>query len=174
MSSAFPSDVVSTLCLYYLLVDAHVGKALFADAIVGALKNSGKTVILVTHALHFLSQCDHVYTLRNGRIAEQGTYDDLLVRQGEFARLISEFGGKAEKDREEDQEDEAEAIESVPTTSSNINTVLQEAKQKAIDAIKSGTGSGKLEGRLIRAERRTTGSVGWRSMYHSSALLSKY
>ena len=44
-------------------VDAHVGKALFADAIVGALRNNGKTVILVTHALHFLSQCDYVYTL---------------------------------------------------------------------------------------------------------------
>ena len=45
------------------IVDAHVGKALFADAIVGALRNNGKTVILVTHALHFLSQCDYVYTL---------------------------------------------------------------------------------------------------------------
>ena len=44
-------------------VDAHVGKALFADAIVGALRNQGKTVILVTPALHFLSQCDYIYTL---------------------------------------------------------------------------------------------------------------
>ena len=34
-----------------------------ADAIVGALRNQGKTVILVTHALHFLSQCDYIYTL---------------------------------------------------------------------------------------------------------------
>ena len=46
-----------------LPVDAHVGKALFADAIIGALRNRGKTVILVTHALHFLSQCDYIYTL---------------------------------------------------------------------------------------------------------------
>ena len=45
------------------VVDAHVGKALFADAILGALRNQGKTVILVTHALHFLSQCDYIYTL---------------------------------------------------------------------------------------------------------------
>ena len=45
-------------------VDAHVGKALFADAILGALRNRGKTVVLVTHALHFLSQCDYVYTIQ--------------------------------------------------------------------------------------------------------------
>ncbi len=45
------------------IVDAHVGKALFADAIIGALRNKGKTVLLVTHALHFLSQCDYIYTL---------------------------------------------------------------------------------------------------------------
>ena len=46
-----------------IIVDAHVGKALFNDAIIGALRNSGKTVILVTHALHFLPQCDYIYTL---------------------------------------------------------------------------------------------------------------
>ncbi|KAH8099948.1 ABC protein [Cristinia sonorae] len=137
-------------------VDAHVGKALFADAIIGALHNQGKTVILVTHALHFLSQCDYVYTLKNGRIAEQGSYDDLVSHQGEFARLIEEFGGKAEKE----EEDEEEAIEAAPETPGNV--ALEDAKQKAVDAIKSGTGTGKLEGRLIRAERRTTGSVGWR------------
>lgn len=51
----------------YFIVDAHVGKALFADAILGALRNQGKTVILVTHALHFLSQCDYVYTLAVSR-----------------------------------------------------------------------------------------------------------
>lgn len=105
----------------------------------------------MTHALHFLSQCDYVYTLQNGRIAEQGTYDSLLSHQGEFSRLISEFGGRAEK--EEEEEEEEEAIEQLPKASGSA--VLEEAKQKAVDAIKSGSGTGKLEGRLIRAERRT-------------------
>lgn len=142
-------------------VDAHVGKALFADAITGALKNHGKTVILVTHALHFLPQCDYIYTMQNGRIAEQGTYEDLLNRHGEFARLMAEFGGKKEEEKEERDEKEEDAIEEAPTASGS--TTLQDAKQKSIEAIKSGSGTGKLEGRLIRAERRTTGSVGWRS-----------
>lgn len=40
-------------------VDAHVGQALFTNAILG-LRAQGKTVILVTHALHLLSQVDHI------------------------------------------------------------------------------------------------------------------
>jgi ABC-type nitrate/sulfonate/bicarbonate transport system ATPase subunit len=40
-------------------VDAHVGRALFQNAILG-LKAQGKTVVLVTHALHFLPQVDYI------------------------------------------------------------------------------------------------------------------
>ncbi|KAI0073467.1 ABC protein [Panus rudis PR-1116 ss-1] len=136
-------------------VDAHVGKALFADAIVGACRNRGKTVLLVTHALHFLSQVDYIYTLSNGRVAEQGTFQELVDAHGEFARLIQEFGGKSEK--EERQEEEEEAVEGVP----KMNADIDEAKVKARSAERAGAGTGKLEGRLIVAEKRSTGSVGW-------------
>lgn len=33
-------------------LDAHIGQAIFDNAMVGALKQQGKTVLLVTHALH--------------------------------------------------------------------------------------------------------------------------
>ena len=139
-------------------VDAHVGKALFAEAILGALRNKGKTVILVTHALHFLSQCDYVYMLENGRIEEHGDFQALLEQGKNFARLMKEFGGQAK--REEEEEASEEAIEGIPKMNSDIN----EAKIKSESAIKAGTGTGKLEGRLIVAEKRTTGSVGWSGM----------
>ncbi|KAG1888473.1 P-loop containing nucleoside triphosphate hydrolase protein, partial [Suillus fuscotomentosus] len=58
-------------------VDANVGKSLFQDAIVGALRNRGVTVILVTHVIHFLSQVDYIYTL-NGVFMVSGTYEDLV------------------------------------------------------------------------------------------------
>ncbi|KAJ7878238.1 P-loop containing nucleoside triphosphate hydrolase protein, partial [Mycena leptocephala] len=58
-------------------VDANVGKALFRSAIQG-LVAQGKTVLLVTHALYFLAQCDYMYTLDGGRIAEAGTYPELI------------------------------------------------------------------------------------------------
>ncbi|KAI0784237.1 ABC protein [Abortiporus biennis] len=138
-------------------VDAHVGKALFADAILGALKNQGKTVILVTHALHFLSQCDYIYTIGNGRIEEQGTYQDLVKNQGEFARLMKEFGGMEREEEEEAEEHDAIEAQPIAKTSG-----VDAAKEKSEKKIRSGAGTGKLEGRLIVAEKRTTGSVGWK------------
>ena len=78
---------------------------MFSDAILGALRSRGKTVILVTHALHFLSQCDYVYTVDNGHISAQGKYEDLIETNELFARLMKEFGGE-EKHSEEVEEEE--------------------------------------------------------------------
>ncbi|KAG0698327.1 ABC protein, partial [Suillus ampliporus] len=131
-------------------VDAHVGKSLFQDAIVGALRNRGITVILVTHAIHFLSQVDHIYTLNNGIITESGTYDELISRGGDFARLDLEFGGHASEEKDEDQAEEA-----TPQT----GITIEDVKLKSKKAREKATGSGKLEGRLIVKEKRSTGSV---------------
>ncbi|KAJ7833814.1 P-loop containing nucleoside triphosphate hydrolase protein [Mycena leptocephala] len=51
----------------------------------------GKTVLLITHVLHFLAQCDYIYTLDGGRIAEAGTYPELIARGGE---LIASLGAQ--------------------------------------------------------------------------------
>lgn len=128
-------------------VDAHVGKSLFHDAIVGSLRNQGKTVIFVTHALHFLSYCDYIYTLRDGRIAEQGTFQHLIEANGEFARLDKEFGGGGTS--EEPQP-------------SNQNTIITEdLKEKLASTSRrqAAAGTGKLEGKLIVKEHRSTGSI---------------
>ncbi|KAG1887345.1 ABC protein [Suillus subluteus] len=131
-------------------VDAHVGKSLFQDAIVGALRNRGITVILVTHAIHFLSQVDYIYTLNNGVITESGTYEELVSRGGDFARLDLEFGGHASEGKDEDQAEEV-------TLQTGIS--IDDIKLKSERAKEKATGSGKLEGRLIVKEKRSTGSV---------------
>ncbi|KAF5334268.1 hypothetical protein D9758_015549 [Tetrapyrgos nigripes] len=128
-------------------VDAHVGKALFHGAI-KSLVRQGKTVILVTHALHFLQHCDYIYTMDDGRITEHGTYDQLVDQDGEFARLDREFGGQ----------DDSEPKSPVKATN------LEEMKVKSENT--AGAGVGRLEGRLIVKEKRSTGSVSW-SVYGS-------
>ncbi|OJA16609.1 hypothetical protein AZE42_10766, partial [Rhizopogon vesiculosus] len=57
-------------------LDAHVDKAVFENVL---KRNTGKTRILVTHALHFLPDVDYIYTLVDGRIAERGTYLELMA-----------------------------------------------------------------------------------------------
>lgn len=54
-------------------VDAPVGRRVFADCIRTFLK--GKTVVLVTHQLHFLENVDHIVLLDQGRV--QTTADSL-------------------------------------------------------------------------------------------------
>ncbi|KAJ6471750.1 ABC protein [Mycena vitilis] len=131
-------------------VDANVGKALFHTAIQG-LVTQGKTVLLVTHALHFLSQCDYIYTLDGGRIAEAGTYPELIARGGEFARLDREFGGAPAEggtkgvDGEEEEEPQMQVVS------------IEDAKTRS----KGAEGTGKIEGKLIVKEQRTTGGVSW-------------
>lgn len=127
------------------LVDAHVGKALFHGAILG-LRNRGKSVILVTHALHFLSNCDYIYTLHDGHIAEHGTFDQLISKQGEFARLDKEFGG-SDSQAPSDEKNQISDVQN-----------LDEIKSKSHGSRGAG-GKDQLGGKLIVQERRTTGSV---------------
>ena len=48
-----------------------------------------KTVILISHRLANVAGADWIYVLRQGILAEQGTHEELLSRQGEYARLWS-------------------------------------------------------------------------------------
>jgi ABC-type multidrug transport system fused ATPase/permease subunit len=125
-------------------LDAGVGKAVFFNAIVGAL--SGKTRILVTHALHFLPHVDNIILMDEGRIVEQGSYSELKAKNGEFARLIREFG--SEEEAEERDENEAEAIDlSVPMKEYDRSTlvakgtahILMQAEERNSGALKKGT-----------------------------------
>ncbi|KAJ1032245.1 hypothetical protein NDA18_001737 [Ustilago nuda] len=132
-------------------VDAHVGKALFYNAIMG-LRAKGTTVLLVTHALHFLPDVDRIITLEDGHIAEMGTYDELNHANGPFQRLVLEFGGEKEQDEEEKKEDEDEAIEEADGK-----------KGKKVDRSHlTGGKGGEKAGTLMQAEERNTGSVSLR------------
>ncbi|KAJ3003550.1 hypothetical protein HKX48_001706 [Thoreauomyces humboldtii] len=61
-------------------LDAHVGQEIFLDCIKDGLK--GKTRVLVTHHLHTLPDVDHIVVLDHGRVAEQGSFKELIGSQG--------------------------------------------------------------------------------------------
>ena len=46
-----------------------------------------KTVIMITHRLGSVRHADYIYSLDGGRVAEQGTFADLLAAGGAFAEL---------------------------------------------------------------------------------------
>ena len=55
----------------------------------------GRTAILITHKLSSASIADRLIVLSNGRIAEQGTYEELLEKGGIFAGLHRNQGSFA-------------------------------------------------------------------------------
>ncbi|KAF9516365.1 hypothetical protein BS47DRAFT_1371770 [Hydnum rufescens UP504] len=122
-------------------VDAHVGQSLFNDAILG-LKARGKAVILVTHALHFLPQVDHVYHLANGVIHEEGTYEELISNGGLFSVLVRDFGSQNVR-QSQVHEDDAE---------------VQLDGNQAVNPAADG-GNAKVGRALMQIETRKIGSI---------------
>lgn len=53
-----------------------------------ALDSMGCTRIVIAHRLSTIRHCDRILVLDGGRIAEEGSYDDLIARNGIFADLI--------------------------------------------------------------------------------------
>ena len=56
----------------------------------GALSRllAGKTVIVIAHRMRTVMAADHVVVLDEGRVAEQGAPDELMGRDGLFARMV--------------------------------------------------------------------------------------
>ena len=43
----------------------------------------------MTHGLGFLPQVDYIYVMKNGRISQSGTYEELREEVGDFAEFLS-------------------------------------------------------------------------------------
>ncbi|KAI0283629.1 ABC transporter [Russula aff. rugulosa BPL654] len=82
-------------------LDAHVGESVFNNVLLDS--SSGATRILITHALHFLPKVDYIYYMIDGRIAERGTFKEMMANYGEFSRTFDEFVTKDQKSSQEEK-----------------------------------------------------------------------
>lgn len=75
-------------------LDPEVAAALFHECIVDFM--AGKTRLLVTNQLQFLSACEHIVVLKKGEIFEDGTSTELLAkRNSEVNRLMTQLSRKS-------------------------------------------------------------------------------
>lgn len=113
-------------------VDAHVGKKIFENCIAGTLGK--KTRVLVTHQLQFVSKTDQIVLLKEGKIAEKGSYQELMEDASEFSKLIKTHIHEKKEDHEEEKKEEENKEESKKEETS---TKLMTTEEKEIGNVDS-------------------------------------
>jgi ATP-binding cassette subfamily C (CFTR/MRP) protein 1 len=114
-------------------VDAHVGRHIFDNAIMGLLKN--KSRILATHQLWVLNRCDRIIWLEEGKIQAIDTFDNLMKDHAGF-QLLMETTAVEEKYEGQDHvnEDEIEAEKKTMTKKRKSATLMQ-AEERAVRSV---------------------------------------
>jgi ABC-type multidrug transport system fused ATPase/permease subunit len=115
-------------------VDAHVGRHIFDNAIMGLLKD--KCRILATHQLWVLSRCDRIVWMEGGKIQAIDTFDNLMRDNKGFQELM-----------------ETTAVEEKDDSEKQVVTTTEQSKEQQKKNKKGAA--------LMQQEERSVSSVPW-------------
>ena len=128
-------------------VDSHVARHIFRRVLssrTGVLR--GRTRLLVTHSLALLPEVDQIVVMEGGRVAEAGTYQQLMADgQGRFAAFVREHTNENARTTKGENNLPLNPLE----TSLAANSILLE----------ENTSSSPSSGQLITAEHLESGRV---------------
>ena len=72
-------------------IDTSLGSEIFENALM-PLKQSGTTVVFVSHRLDFMMHCDKIVVMKEGSVTEIGTHSELMEKVGgEYLSLAQTF-----------------------------------------------------------------------------------
>ena len=79
-------------------MDVDTEQKLFDTLLMGAWEN--RTRILVTHRLSALNRVDRILFLEEGRIIDQGTFEELLAHNEKFREYTTSVAKEAASEKE--------------------------------------------------------------------------
>jgi len=83
-------------------VDQHVGRHLIDNILGPNGLLAGKTRILATNSIPVLMEAHFIVLLRDGRIIERGTYEQLMAMKGEISQLIKTSSSEDQSETSEE------------------------------------------------------------------------
>ncbi|KAI7635181.1 ATP-binding cassette glutathione S-conjugate transporter, partial [Hortaea werneckii] len=96
-------------------VDQHVGRHIIDNVLGPKGLLQGKTRILATNSIPVLMEAHYICLLRDGRIIERGTYEQLMAMKGEIANLIKSM---ASDEGQSESEEASKGSQSSPGSES--------------------------------------------------------
>ncbi|KAF9285512.1 hypothetical protein BGZ68_003791 [Mortierella alpina] len=117
-------------------VDAHVGRTIF-DKVVGPNGLlAGKARVFVTHQIQYLAQSTTIMMLREGKVVEQGNFEDLMAKKADLFQLVSEFSREAGK-KKPSGNDETTTRESDETGSDRETAASSSTRRGSMASVKT-------------------------------------
>jgi ATP-binding cassette subfamily C (CFTR/MRP) protein 1 len=105
-------------------VDQHVGRHLIDNVLGPKGLLSGRTRILATNSLPVLMEANYIVLLREGRILERGTYEQLMAMKGEISQLIKTATN--EESQSESQSETPDSDDSATVFETDPNSAVSE------------------------------------------------
>ena len=115
-------------------VDAHVGKRIWNEAIMGYLIQNGKTVVIASHQVQYFKTCDRVLTIENGVITEDKENTKLKQSYGYVKPTMRKFASNAKRI---EISESSELVSNVPVSSISTQNLITEAP-KVLEIAKAG------------------------------------
>ncbi|KAG8166171.1 hypothetical protein KVR01_004723 [Diaporthe batatas] len=144
-------------------VDAHVGRHIIDNVLGPKGLLAGKTRVLATNAIPVLSESDYIVMLRDGRVAEQGTLQQLVAMRGLVADIYKSAGQDSGPSTPGPASAESPSNESFDSEISSIENdrekdEIEEAQEGlgSLQAIRPGPRPGKSNGRSGRSDSMAT------------------
>ena len=118
-------------------VDQHVGRHIIDNVLGSNGLLSGKTRILATNAIPVLMEAHFVTLLRDGRVIEKGTYEQLIAMKGEIANLIKTASNEEDETTDEDKDSSSPSSQSETVYDSDAAEVEEdpEEQQEAAESV---------------------------------------